>query len=333
MMFLIFVKRYLKLPLFFLALSSALILGFLYENLDLNEHIKLKVGIVDITDDENSKKLLKLLLDKKSYFQYRHYESVENMVDDVKDEKINYGFLIDLDNDDKIFTLYGAKEKFSEIAKEDLYSEYFKIISENYTKDLLKLSFKDYKNQYGKYIKTTFSFEYEEQDVGKIFPILEIYSFLLFVLSLLVVYDYFYLSSKTKFFETFKGRIAKYSFILSGVVVNSLIYYIVLRFFTDINEINYIIYTFCLYLICLIMINLSDSVYMLIMPFIIILSVIFAFISGVKTGMSVFSFIFINNVYTKSHTDLSYLIFYLSILIIINLLIYICKKYRNNTKL
>lgn len=328
-MFFIFLKRYLKTSLFFLCILSAVVLSSLYENLDLSRVNSLNIGVFIDFNDENAAILKDNLIQKSSYFNYKPYESLDMMKKDIENEKLNYGLLIDLKKD-RPFTIYGFDSKFVDIAKEDIYSEYFKLSAQNYTQKLLNLNKKDYDLKYEKYIKGTFSFEYMDKNISKVFPIAEISSFILYILSLIICYDYFSLCEKSNFFDTFRGRKSKEKFIISGIIINAMVYYIILKIFSQVGEFNYIIYNVLLILNSIAFIRIFEKRYfMIFMPFLIILSMISIVIMGLNGKFSNISLIFLNNVYIKSYIEFIPMFIYGIILIFINMFFYLRDRYFN----
>lgn len=327
-MFIIFIKRYVKTPIFALALLSAITIYFLYMQLDLNFSENLKTGVYLANNSVVENNFADKLINKSSYFKYKKYEDLGNMKNDIKNGKITYGFSVDLTKKDKPFTLYGSDRKFSEIAKEDFYSTYFGIISYDYTRKMLNLSDDKYVKIYEKELPRTFKFEYDISETGKIFPIREVMSFLLYVLSLLVCYDYLNLESKSEFFSTFKGRKLKNMFLFESILVNAVIYAMLLIMTGIFTPVYFFVYNITLYLSSCIIIELFNKKdYLYFMPIIIMLAMLSIFISKFESAK--FSFIFLNNVYIATYANnIIPIITYMFVLVIVYLLIGKLKKYR-----
>ncbi|WP_036730193.1 hypothetical protein [Peptoniphilus mikwangii] len=332
MKLLIFMKRYLKSKLFYLSLLCVFVLAFLYTTVDLNSSDNLKIGIIDKTDNCLSQNLIDKLLTSSGYFKYIKYSNEENLLQDLKSENINYGFEIDLNSDEK-FIQYSFDDNFSGIAREDIYSNYFEITTSEYTKNLLKLDEQKYKTLYDKYIKQTFSFNYEDKFSGKVFPLFETSSLLILALNTLTIYDYFILESNSKYFQTVNGRKNKSIFILAAILINSGLFLILLKHFIDIDIKKYLLYIICIYLYELLLIKLLSRKYFLIyMPLTILLSMISITAVNIKTSYSYLALLFLNNCYTKSQSSIIYLIIPLIILSVLNLTINLC-HYRNDGNL
>ena len=317
-MFIIFIKRYVKTPIFALALLSAITIYFLYMQLDLNFSENLKTGVYLANNSVVENNFADKLINKSSYFKYKKYEDLENMKNDIKNSKITYGFSVDLTKKDKPFTIYGSDGKFSEIAKEDFYSTYFEIISYDYTRKMLNLSDDKYVKMYEKELPRTFKFEYDMSETGKLFPIKEVMSFLL----------YLNLESKSEFFSTFKGRKLKNMFLFESILVNAVIYAILLIMTGIFTPVYFFIYNITLYLSACIIIELfSKKNYLYFMPIIIMLAMLSIFISKFESAK--FSFIFLNNVYIATYANnIIPIITYMFVLSTVYLLIGKLKKYR-----
>ena len=280
MKFLIFVKRYMSTPLFFIVCLCSLIVCFLYQNSDLTVPGNIKIGVYAQGVDDG---LTEKLLAKNSYFKYYKYDSLSSLQDDVKKKKISYGFSIDLSK--KVpFTLYGSDDKFSEVAKEDFYSTYFEILSEKYTMDLLKLNKDEYKKMFDSQIGRTYKFKYVDSDISKIFPLRESSALLLFISMLLLCLDYFIITDRSEFFATFAGRKNKALFVLSGMSVNFILFLPTILLGKSINILNFVIYNVILLLFAFIIVSVLDrDIFIKSMPIVVMMSVISLFLTGIQS--------------------------------------------------
>ena len=317
MKFLIFVKRYVKTPLFVIVCLCSLILCFLYQNSDLTVPGNIKIGVYAQGIDDG---LIEKLLAKNSYFKYYKYDSLSSLQDNVKKKKISYGFSIDLSKDVP-FTIYGSDDKFSEVAKEDFYSSYFEILAEKYTMDLLKLNKADYQKMFDSQIGRTYRFKYVEGDISKIFPLRESSALLLFISMLLLCLDYFIITDRSEFFATFAGRKNKALFVLSGMAVNFFVFLPTTLLGKSVNILNFAIYNVILLLFAFIIVSvLERDVFIKTMPIVVMMSVISLFLTGIQSLRWAY-LLFPSNSYVASYTSFLTIVVYLVILSIVAILL------------
>ena len=317
MKFLIFVKRYVKTPLFVIVCLCSLILCFLYQNSDLTVPGNIKIDVYAQGVDDG---LTEKLLAKNSYFKYYKYDSISSLQDNVKKKKISYGFSIDLSKDVP-FTVYGSDDKFSEVAKEDFYSSYFEILAEKYTMDLLKLNKADYQKMFDSQIGRTYRFKYVERDISKIFPLRESSALLLFISMLLLCLDYFIITDRSEFFATFAGRKNKSLFVLSGMAVNFFVFLPTTLLGKSVNILNFAIYNVILLLFAFI---LERDVFIKTMPIVVMMSTISLFMTGIQSLRWVY-LLFPSNSYVASYTSFFAIAVYLVVMSIIAILL----RYKN----
>ncbi len=317
MKFLIFVKRYVKTPLFVIVCLCSLILCFLYQNSDLTVPGNIKIGVYAQGVDDG---LTEKLLAKNSYFKYYKYDSLSSLQDNVKKKKISYGFSIDLSK--KVpFTLYGSDDKFSEVAKEDFYSTYFEILSEKYTMDLLKLNKDEYQKMFDSQIGRTYKFKYVDSDISKIFPLRESSALLLFISMLLLCLDYFIITDRSEFFATFAGRKNKALFVLSGMAVNFFVFLPTTLLGKSVSILNFAIYSVILLLFAFIIVSVLDrDIFIKSMPIVVMMSVISLFLTGIQSLRWAY-LLFPSNSYVASYTSFLTIVVYLVILSIVAILL------------
>ena len=317
MKFLIFVKRYVKTPLFVIVCLCSLILCFLYQNSDLTVPGNIKIGVYAQGVDDG---LTEKLLAKNSYFKYYKYDSLSSLQDNVKKKKISYGFSIDLSK--KVpFTLYGSDDKFSEVAKEDFYSTYFEILSEKYTMDLLKLNKDEYQEMFDSQIGRTYKFKYVDSDISKIFPLRESSALLLFISMLLLCLDYFIITDRSEFFATFAGRKNKALFVLSGMAVNFFVFLPTTLLGKSVSILNFAIYSVILLLFAFIIVSVLDrDIFIKSMPIVVMMSVISLFLTGIQSLRWAY-LLFPSNSYVASYTSFLTIVVYLVILSIVAILL------------
>ncbi len=321
MKFLIFVKRYVKTPLFVIVCLCSLILCFLYQNSDLTVPGNIKIGVYAQGVDDG---LIEKLLVKNSYFKYYKYDSLSSLQDNVKKKKISYGFSIDLSKDVP-FTIYGSDDKFSEVAKEDFYSSYFEILAEKYTMDLLKLNKADYQKMFDSQIGRTYRFKYVERDISKIFPLRESSALLLFISMLLLCLDYFIITDRSEFFATFAGRKNKSLFVLSGMAVNFFVFLPTILLGKSVNILNFAIYNVILLLFAFIIVSILErDVFIKTMPIVVMMSTISLFMTGIQSLRWVYLLFPINS-YVASYTSFFAMAVYLVVMSIIAILL----RYKN----
>lgn len=317
MKFLIFTKRNLKSSYFLITLISAVVILFLYNNLNLNGTNNLKVALYNRDKSENSNILIKDLLDKESIFKYYEVKSQEELLQDVEIESANYGYIVDTSSTEEIFTQYSKEDMFSGISREDVYSSYFKIISREYTIKLTNLSESTYSKSYAIEKNNSFKFNYEGYGTDKVFPIVEIVSVMLFMLSLLNCYDYFLLNSKSKLFETTKGNKLKFQFLLSGLTIPLVIFSIVLVLSSNFNIVNYALYSILLYLFSTIVVDfLTEKISLILIPVFTIFSLLAVFLLYTKNRYSLLSILSPANLYILSYDSIMYLLAPVVILLI-----------------
>ncbi len=313
MKFLIFVKRYVKTPLFVIVCLCSLIVCFLYQNSDLTVPGNIKIGVYAQGVDDG---LIEKLLAKNSYFKYYKYDNLSSLQDNVKKKKISYGFSIDLSKDVP-FTIYGSDDKFSEVAKEDFYSTYFEILAEKYTMDLLKLNKDEYQKMFDSQIGRTYRFKYVDSDISKIFPLRESSALLMFIAMLLVCLDYFIITDRSDFFATFAGRKNRALFVLGGMAVNFLIFLPTILLGTSINFLNFIIYNVVLLLIAFIIVTVLDrDIFIKSMPIVVMMSAVSVFMAGIENLRWIY-LLFPSNSYVASYTSFLTIVFYLVIIVVI----------------
>ncbi|SHH47159.1 hypothetical protein SAMN02745245_01395 [Anaerosphaera aminiphila DSM 21120] len=317
MKFLIFTKRNLKSSYFFITLISAVVILFLYNNLNLSSTNSLKVALYNGDKSENSSILIKDLLGKESIFKYYEVKSQEELLQEVELESANYGYIVDTGSSEEIFTQYSKGVMFSGISREDIYSSYFKIISREYTIKLTNLSKSAYLKSYEIEKNNSFKFNYEGYGTDKVFPIVETVSVMLFMLSLLNCYDYFLLNSKSKLFETAKGNKLKFQFLLSGLTIPLVIFLIVLVLSSNFNIVNYALYSILLYLFNAIVVDfLTEKMSLILIPIFTIFSLLAVFLLYTKNRYSLFSILSPANLYLLSYDSIIYLLAPIVILLI-----------------
>lgn len=89
MKFLIFVKRYIRTPLFVIVCLCSLIICLLYQNSDLTVPGNIKIGVYAQGVDDG---LIEKLLAKNSYFKYYKYDNLSSLQDNVKKRKFPMAF-------------------------------------------------------------------------------------------------------------------------------------------------------------------------------------------------------------------------------------------------
>ena len=313
MKFLIFVKRYIRTPLFVIVCLCSLIICLLYQNSDLTVPGNIKIGVYAQGVDDG---LIEKLLAKNSYFKYYKYDNLSSLEDNVKKKKISYGFSIDLSKDVP-FTIYGSDDKFSEVAKEDFYSTYFEILSEKYTLDLLKLNKNEYQKMFNSQIGRTYKFKYVDSDISKIFPLRESSAVLMFIAMLLVCLDYFIITDRSEFFATFAGRKNRAIFVLGGMTVNFLVFFPTILLGNSINILNFTIYNVILVLIAFIIVSvLNRDIFIKSMPIVVMMSAISVFMTGIENLRWIY-LLFPSNSYVASYTSFVTIVFYLAVIVVI----------------
>ncbi|EJP24599.1 putative membrane protein [Peptostreptococcaceae bacterium AS15] len=313
MKFLIFVKRYIRTPLFVIVCLCSLIICLLYQNSDLTVPGNIKIGVYAQGVDDG---LIEKLLAKNSYFKYYKYDNLSSLQDNVKKKKVSYGFSIDLSKDVP-FTIYGSDDKFSEVAKEDFYSTYFEILSEKYTLDLLKLNKNEYQKMFNSQIGRTYKFKYVDSDISKIFPLRESSAVLMFIAMLLVCLDYFIITDRSEFFATFAGRKNRAIFVLGGMTVNFLVFFPTILLGNSINILNFTIYNVILLLIAFIIVSvLNRDIFIKSMPIVVMMSAISVFMTGIENLRWIY-LLFPSNSYVASYTSFVTIVFYLAVIVVI----------------
>ena len=135
MKFMIFLKRFLKSPIFICSLIYFILIGLL-STYTVNASVA--IGVLDQVESPTSRSLVEDLKKKDGYIKYIVFTSADEMQANLKAGKIKTSFTIE-DEDGLVFYEKNIVENpLSGIIRDDFYSSYFKIYALNMGVDLVK---------------------------------------------------------------------------------------------------------------------------------------------------------------------------------------------------